>query len=346
MTSSASKCGPAALQQRSRIDFQTVVQDNHQIRFIKYTQGLLSLPLDGSHLTLIQVAWQFKESLTQPRPTTPSRLPAILTNCRAGKLDDSTPEARFYEQGGSRAVDAFCAALREVPQIEVAAHKADRKAYIEQYGGRHAVQAFHAIESLHGSDDVDKAKALIRDYGGTQALAFYAAAKTSSPKSITLIKDFSEGDIDTLLDCISEVELHRDLFYIIETLIRTQKPPQWKTDKTHIGRASHSTRGGTRQQKRELSKLRRRQNRPSLTTRHGTQNLSHHADFTQATQMPNTSNQMNIAETTPNRNEASQMNVLPVHQSGQDEAVSFVDFTETNLSALLATDFHFSGALE
>ncbi|KAI5455717.1 hypothetical protein BGZ63DRAFT_318822, partial [Mariannaea sp. PMI_226] len=208
-----------------------------RVHFIKLTKALLSLPLDNSYFTLIHVARRFQESLVQSRRTTPSRLPTILTACRSGEVDESTPEAKFYKQGGSRAVDTFCAAVREVPLDGRSANEVDREACIRRHGGRHAVQAFHAIDTLYEDGDIDNAKALIQDYGGTQALAIYAAAKTSSPEIAGLIEDLSEDSISVLLDCISEVNPHRDLAYIIERLVRTRRNPQWKAKRTYIGRA-------------------------------------------------------------------------------------------------------------
>ena len=207
--------------------------------FVEVTQTLLSSPLEDSFLPLIHAAWKFRQHLTETRlRQAPSGLAAILTDCRAGSRHSSTTEARFFEQGATCAVNAFNAALREAPFMDVSADESRRETAILKHGGLHAVQAYRAVGGLKGDGDIARARSTIHDYGGTQALTMYAVLKTSDRDASGLVDHLPADHVSCLLRCISNVNPHRDVAYMIETLFRNRKRPQWKYKKDHIGRAS------------------------------------------------------------------------------------------------------------
>ncbi|KAH7123395.1 hypothetical protein B0J13DRAFT_455633 [Dactylonectria estremocensis] len=219
-------------------DLRVASTKEHRARFTRLTQTLLSISSNDCDLALIQITWSFRKHLTKPRRQIPSRLQSVLFNFRTGKSDDST-EARLYRQGASRAVNAFCAALQEVPVAQGSMN--DRETAVSKHGGHHAVQAFRAAD-IGKDGDIGKATSLISEYGGTQALTMYAIATASDDKFSTQVENLSDGSIYCLLDCISNVDLHRDVSFMIETLFRQKKKPQWIPKNKHIGRLSRTGR--------------------------------------------------------------------------------------------------------
>ncbi|OBT87382.1 hypothetical protein VE02_04155 [Pseudogymnoascus sp. 03VT05] len=54
------------------------------------------------------------------RQITPYRLYTIVTKCKAGSVDTSSLEAKFFEYGGVRSVTALAAAAADNKQIALA----------------------------------------------------------------------------------------------------------------------------------------------------------------------------------------------------------------------------------
>ncbi|KAF5017844.1 hypothetical protein F66182_10200 [Fusarium sp. NRRL 66182] len=180
----------------------------------------------------------FKKHLTKPQGRqTPSRLPNIIADIREGKPGPAELEEQIYKEGATRTENAFLAALREVSLTGSTQDDARRVEAMGTYGGKHAVQAYNAVEDPLCEGSIDKARSLLYDYGGIQALTIYAITKTADPAITKLICNLLPSHISCLLGCISNVRLHSNVSYMIETLFRNRGKPKFKSKKTHIGRA-------------------------------------------------------------------------------------------------------------
>ncbi|KAM0185931.1 hypothetical protein ACHAPI_011969 [Fusarium lateritium] len=183
------------------------LDEERGVYLIRVTQDLLTNLTHDTDLVLIQVAWAFRQHLTNPQGRqTPSRLPNIIANIREGEPGPAELEAQIYKEGATRTENAFLAALQEVPLTGSTKELTRRAEVILKYGGQHAVQAYNAVEDLLSEGSVDKARSLLYDYGGTQALTIYAITKTSDPAIAKLICDLSPSHISCVLSCISNRE--------------------------------------------------------------------------------------------------------------------------------------------
>lgn len=79
--------------------------------------AFLLLPLDPHTLTRLQLGDYFRRSLQSSRQTTPYRLHTIVTECKAGLVDQDSLEAKFFEHGGVRTVTAFAAAAADNKKV-------------------------------------------------------------------------------------------------------------------------------------------------------------------------------------------------------------------------------------
>ncbi|EWZ77731.1 hypothetical protein FOWG_17893 [Fusarium oxysporum f. sp. lycopersici MN25] len=223
------------------------LDEKRRSHLIKVTQDILTHLSDDTDLTLIQVAWTFRQHVTKPQGRqTPSRLPNIIADIREGKPGPANTEAHIYKEGASRTENAFLAALQEVPLTSSMKELTGRAEAISKHGGQHAVHAYNAVEDSLREGSLDKARSLLYDYGGIQALTIYAVTKSSHPAIAKLICDLSPGQISCVLSCISNVRLHSNVSYMIETLFRNRARPQFKSKKSHVGRAPR-TKGKYRQ---------------------------------------------------------------------------------------------------
>ncbi|KAK7883581.1 hypothetical protein LTR67_011079 [Exophiala xenobiotica] len=84
--------------------------------------ALLLLPLDEHNLQRIQLGEAFRRSLQAPRKSTPYRLHSVISACKAGRIDETSLEARVFRDGGIRAVTGLAAAAADnnevMPQLE------------------------------------------------------------------------------------------------------------------------------------------------------------------------------------------------------------------------------------
>lgn len=228
------------------------LDEERRAHLIRVTQDLLSNLTHDTDLVLIQVAWAFRQHLTKPQGRqTPSRLSNIIADIREGKPGPAKLEAQIYKEGATRTENAFLAALQEVPLTGSPNELAKRAEMILEYGGQHAIQAYNAVEDPLREGSIDKARSLLYDYGGTQALTIYAVTKTSDPAIAKLICGLSPSHISCVLSCISNVRLHSNVSYMIETLFRNRGRPQFKPKKTYVGRAPR-TKGSHRQRDQDL----------------------------------------------------------------------------------------------
>ncbi|GKU22513.1 unnamed protein product [Fusarium langsethiae] len=183
------------------------LDEKRRSHLIKVTQDILTHLSDDTDLTLIQVAWTFRKHVTKPQGRqTPSRLPNIIADIREGKSGPANTEARIYKEGASRAENAFLAALQEVPLTSSMKELTGRAEAISKHGGQHAVHAYNAVEDALREGSIDKARSLLYDYGGIQALTIYAVTKSSHPAIAKLIGDLSSGQISCVFSCISNSE--------------------------------------------------------------------------------------------------------------------------------------------
>ncbi|EXA31410.1 hypothetical protein FOVG_17307 [Fusarium oxysporum f. sp. pisi HDV247] len=223
------------------------LDEKRRVHLIKVTQDILAHLSDDTDLALIRVAWTLRQHVTKPQGRqTPSRLPNIIADIREGKPVLANTEAQIYKEGASRIENAFLAALQEVPLTSSMKELTGRAEAISKHGGQHAVHAYNAVEDSLREGSLDKARSLLYDYGGIQALTIYAVTKSSHPAIAKLICDLSPSQISCVLSCISNVRLHSNVSYMIETLFRNRARPQFKSKKSHVGRAPR-TKGKHRQ---------------------------------------------------------------------------------------------------
>ncbi|KAG6993391.1 hypothetical protein FocnCong_v017576 [Fusarium oxysporum f. sp. conglutinans] len=223
------------------------LDEKRRVHLIKVTQDILAHLSDDTDLALIHVAWTLRQHVTKPQGRqTPSRLPNIIADIREGKPGPANTEAQIYKEGASRTENAFLAALQEVPLTSSMKELTGRAEAISKHGGQHAVHAYNAVEDSLREGSLDKARSLLYDYGGIQALTIYAVTKSSHPAIAKLICDLSPSQISCVLSCISNVRLHSNVSYMIETLFRNRARPQFKSKKSHVGRAPR-TKGKHRQ---------------------------------------------------------------------------------------------------
>ncbi|KAF7172761.1 hypothetical protein CNMCM6106_006881 [Aspergillus hiratsukae] len=79
--------------------------------------AFLSLPVNEETLTRIRLGGWFRRSLQASRQTTPYRLQTVIAECKSGKADKASLEARFFAHGGVRAVAALAAAATDEKQV-------------------------------------------------------------------------------------------------------------------------------------------------------------------------------------------------------------------------------------
>lgn len=98
-------------------DIEDAVEREHDIVLETLISAFLLLPLSQHTLTRLQLGDCFRRSLQSSRQTTPYRLHTIVTECKAGSVDTSSLEAKFFEYGGVRTVTALAAAAADNKQI-------------------------------------------------------------------------------------------------------------------------------------------------------------------------------------------------------------------------------------
>ncbi|OBT71267.1 hypothetical protein VF21_09922 [Pseudogymnoascus sp. 05NY08] len=99
------------------LDIEDAVKREHDFVLETLISAFLLLPLSPHTLTRLQLGVCFRRSLQSRRQTTPYRLHTIVTECKAGSVDTSSLEAKFFEYGGVRTVTALAAAAVDNKQI-------------------------------------------------------------------------------------------------------------------------------------------------------------------------------------------------------------------------------------
>ncbi|KFY28204.1 hypothetical protein V491_00579 [Pseudogymnoascus sp. VKM F-3775] len=99
------------------VDIEDAVERERDIVLETLISAFLLLPLSQNTLTRLQLGDCFRRSLQSSRQTTPYRLHTIVTECKAGSVDTSSLEAKFFEYGGVRTVTALAAAAADNKQI-------------------------------------------------------------------------------------------------------------------------------------------------------------------------------------------------------------------------------------
>ncbi|KAH7151922.1 hypothetical protein B0J13DRAFT_251705 [Dactylonectria estremocensis] len=99
------------------LDIADAVKQHADLAREALIEGLLSVPLDDSHLTRIRLHEIFRRSLSAKRDTTPYRLQSVIDEARRGNLHPTSLDARFYDHGGARAVAAYAAAAADQKQV-------------------------------------------------------------------------------------------------------------------------------------------------------------------------------------------------------------------------------------
>lgn len=99
------------------LDIEDAVEREHDFVLETLISAFLLLPLSQHTLTRLQLGDCFRRSLQSSRQTTPYRLHSIVTECKAGSVDTSSLEAKFFEYGGVRTVTALAAAAADNKQI-------------------------------------------------------------------------------------------------------------------------------------------------------------------------------------------------------------------------------------
>ncbi|OAF58254.1 hypothetical protein VC83_06376 [Pseudogymnoascus destructans] len=99
------------------LDIEDAVKREHDFVLETLISAFLLLPLSPHTLTRLQLGDCFRRSLQSSRQTTPYRLHTIVTECKAGSVDTSSLEAKFFEYGGVRTVTALAAAAADNKQI-------------------------------------------------------------------------------------------------------------------------------------------------------------------------------------------------------------------------------------
>ncbi|CVL08155.1 uncharacterized protein FMAN_14185 [Fusarium mangiferae] len=80
-------------------------------------EGLLSIPLEDSHVTRIRLHENFRRSLNAKRDVTPYRLQSVINKARRENLDPNSPDAKIYEHGGANAIAAYAAAAADQQHV-------------------------------------------------------------------------------------------------------------------------------------------------------------------------------------------------------------------------------------
>lgn len=99
------------------LDIEDAVKREHDFVLETLISAFLLLPLSPHTLSRLQLGDCFRRSLQSSRQTTPYRLHTIVTECKAGSVDTSSLEAKFFEYGGVRTVTALAAAAADNKQI-------------------------------------------------------------------------------------------------------------------------------------------------------------------------------------------------------------------------------------
>ncbi|KAH7228920.1 hypothetical protein BKA60DRAFT_627469 [Fusarium oxysporum] len=99
------------------LDIADAVKQHPNLTREALIEGLLSVPLDDSHLTQIRLHEIFRRSLSAKRDTTPYRLQSVIDEARRGNLHPTSLDARFYDHGGAPAVAAYAAAAADQKQV-------------------------------------------------------------------------------------------------------------------------------------------------------------------------------------------------------------------------------------
>ncbi|OAF58985.2 hypothetical protein VC83_06144 [Pseudogymnoascus destructans] len=98
------------------LDIEDAAKREHDFVLETLISAFLLLPLSPNTLTRIQLGDCFRRSLQSSRQTTPYRLHTIVTECKAGSVDTSSLEAKFFEYEGVRTVTALAAAAADNKQ--------------------------------------------------------------------------------------------------------------------------------------------------------------------------------------------------------------------------------------
>lgn len=80
-------------------------------------KALLLVPLEPDSVTRIQLGDCFRRSLQSKRSASPYRLHTIISECKAGTIDRTSLEAKFFQHGGAKAVTCLAAAATDNKQI-------------------------------------------------------------------------------------------------------------------------------------------------------------------------------------------------------------------------------------
>ncbi|KAH8695688.1 hypothetical protein BGW36DRAFT_298643 [Talaromyces proteolyticus] len=99
------------------IDVDEALREDPNLVLEALIKAFLSLQVDEDTLTRIRLGDRFRRSLQAKRQTTPYRLHTIVAECKAGTVDDTSLEAKFFTHGGVRAVTALAAAATDDKQV-------------------------------------------------------------------------------------------------------------------------------------------------------------------------------------------------------------------------------------
>lgn len=97
--------------------FEDALRQQHDSTLEALINALLLLPLSTHTLTRIQLGNSFRHSLQSSRVTTPYRLHTVISECKAGTVEKTCLEAKFFVHGGARAVSAFATAAADDKRI-------------------------------------------------------------------------------------------------------------------------------------------------------------------------------------------------------------------------------------
>jgi hypothetical protein len=99
------------------VDLEDALEKQPDLVLETLISAFLSLPVNEEILTRIRLGGWFRRSLQASRQTTPYRLQTVIAECKSGKADKGSMEARFFAHGGVRAVAALAAAAADEKQV-------------------------------------------------------------------------------------------------------------------------------------------------------------------------------------------------------------------------------------
>jgi hypothetical protein len=99
------------------VDLEDALKEKPDLVLETLISAFLLLPVSEEILTRIRLGEWFRRSLQASRQTTPYRLQTVIAECKSGKADKASLEARFFAHGGVRAVTALAAAAADEKQV-------------------------------------------------------------------------------------------------------------------------------------------------------------------------------------------------------------------------------------